>query len=109
MHCSTLAMFKSFAGGTKSGFHPCSVTHYLKAVFPYFGEIVVVNIALRKMAVDIGTSRNRTIDKYGGDVDACAAKETGITYAVFVVAYIRFTAEFCVNCSAKACLDDEIH
>ena len=67
MHSITLTIAKILAVATLPFLHPGTVTIWLITVLPHIYEIVFVDISLRKVTPDAGTSRYRAVNHYRTD------------------------------------------
>ena len=94
VHAASLAVSVFFASGTLSGLRPFSVAVNLEAVVPYINEIVLVDVALNKAAVNVWTCPNAAVNQDGADVNACPAEEAVVSDLLFITPYVAFAAEF---------------
>ena len=95
--------------GTFAGSGPRSVAKQLILCLPDGKEIVAVDISLCQVSVNVGASRNGTINQYGTDIDTCATEKGCISYFCFIVTHIAFTAEFHLNIFFLSGFADEFH
>ena len=109
MHCSAQAIFEHLAISARALPHPGAVAERLKTVLPNIKKIILINIALRKATVDVGTSGNGAVNEDGPDRDACAAEIEPVTDLALVRSDVCLTTEFAVNPHLFSGRDDEIH
>ena len=104
VHAASLAISVFFACGTCAGFCPFSVAIHFETVVPYINEIVLINVALNKAAVDVWACPDAAVNQDRADVDACPAEEAVVTYLLFIAAHVAFATElyfdpvFCPFC-----------
>lgn len=109
MHGSTKTIFIDLTMCALTCFHPLSITERFKSIVPNIKEIIIINIALRKTAVNVRASRNGTINQDRADGDACTAKIEPVAHLALIPANICFTAIFDVNFSLFSDFYNEIH
>ena len=109
VHRPTKAILIHLAVGALPCFHPSTVAEGLETVFPNVKKIVLIDIALRKATVDVGTSGNRAVDEDGPDRDACAAEIEPVADLALVRADVGLATELTVYLPFFSGRDDEIH
>ena len=109
VHRPTKAILIHLAVGALPCFHPSTVAEGLETVFPNIKKIILINIALRKATVDVGTSGNGAVNEDGPDRDACAAEIEPVTDLALVWTDVGLATELTVYLPFFSGRDDEIH
>ena len=109
MHRSAQAILKHLAISTLSRFHPSAVAKRLETVFPNVKKIILIDIALHKATVDVGTGGNGSVNQDGTDGDASATKIEPVANFTFVRTNVGLATEFAVNLPFFSGRDDEVH
>ena len=109
VHCPTEAVLKHLAISALARFHPSAVAERVETVFPNVKEIVLVDVALHKATVNVGTSGNGTVNQDGTDGDTRTAEIKPVTNLALVGTDIGLTTELAVNPPLLSGRDDEIH
>ena len=108
VHCPTEAVLIHLTISALAGFHPCAVAEGLKTVFPNVEEVVLIDVALRKTAVDVGTGADRSVHQNGGNGDACAAEIKPVADLALVGPDVSLAAELRINLPLLSRGDDEV-
>ena len=85
MHAITLTVTEVLTLGTLVFLHPLTMTIGVVTVFPYFHEVVLIDIALIIVGTDTGTSSNRAIGHHRTYRDASLTREKTGTHLTFVI------------------------
>ena len=109
MHRPTKAIPKHLAISALSCLHPLTVTERLETVFPNIQKIILIDVALRKAAIDVGTGRNGTVNKDGANGDARAAEIEPVADFALVRTNVGLATELAVNLAFLSCRDNEVH
>ena len=64
VHTITLAVAEHIAVGTLAVAHPFAVAEWLKSVLPYIPKVILVDVALIKVATHTCTARYLAIDTH---------------------------------------------
>lgn len=109
MHRPAKAIPIHLAVGTLSRLHPSAVTEGLETVFPNIEEVILIDIALREAAVDVGTSGNGAVNEDGANGDARTAKIEPVSDLALVGTNIGLTTKLAVYFPFLSGGNNEIH
>ena len=109
MHRPAKAILKHLAISALSRLHPFAVTEELKTVLPHIQKVILIDVALDIAAIDVGTSRNGTVNEDGADGDASATKIEPVADLALVRTDIGLATELAIYLPLLSGGDDEIH
>src|SRR5574344_621125 len=93
MHAVGLTLTAKKALRALSRTQPLTFSKRLITVFPYIHEIIFVDVSLRKVTANTGTSTDRAVNQYRGHANTGIAAIKSIAHFGFVTAQKSFAGE----------------
>ena len=109
MHRPAKALPEIFAFPTDSRTHPHAVAHELETIVPHIQQIILIDVALHKAAINVRAGGDAAVNQHTADINARTTEEIAVSDMFLVLACIGFTAECQVDTVFTTSVGHKLH